>query len=391
VPAPDPFAPARLGPLELRNRILKSATFEGMSPKNVVTERLIEFHRAVAAGGAAMTTLAYVAVSRDAMGAPSEIYVHEAAAEGLARLTDAVHAEGALAAAQLGHAGAVGTVRHTRSVGPSATRTIMGTRVEAVSPDGIDEVVGHFGQGARLLATAGFDAIELHFGHHYLVSAFMSPKWNRRRDEYGGSVENRARLGRRILRAVREAVGPTVAVTAKMNMVDGVRGGLGLDEGVEFARLYEREGVLDAMELTGGGSLANPMYLFRGDPPRREMAAVMPPAQRAGFAVVGRVLFRRYPFEEAYFLPMARRFRQALRLPLVLLGGINTTASIHRAMDEGFEFVAMGRALLRDPGLVAKLADGTATAGTCTHCNKCIVSIYTGTRCVLDHPEAPRS
>jgi 2,4-dienoyl-CoA reductase-like NADH-dependent reductase (Old Yellow Enzyme family) len=218
----------------------------------------------------------------------------------------------------------------------------------------------------------------------------MSPKWNRRRDEYGGSVENRARFPRRILRAVRDAVGPRVAITAKQNMVDGIRGGLGLEESIAFAKLYEGEGVLDALELTGGGSRANQMFMFRGEAPRKEMAAILPPLQRLGFRLLGRAIFRDYPFKEAYFLPLARRFREALSLPLILLGGINTLETIRGAMAEGFEFVAMGRALLRDPDLVRRMADGTAASGRCIHCNKCMVSIFSGTRCVIDHPDPPR-
>jgi 2,4-dienoyl-CoA reductase-like NADH-dependent reductase (Old Yellow Enzyme family) len=129
------------------------------------------------------------------------------------------------------------------------------------------------------------------------------------------------------------------------------------------------------------------MFMFRGDAPRAEMAAVLPPALRFGFKLFGRALFRSYPFEEAYFLPLARRFRAALSLPLILLGGINTLATIRGALAEGFEFVALGRALLRDPDLVRKMEEGSATAGNCIHCNKCMVSIYSGTRCVIDHPE----
>ncbi len=384
---PDPFAPARLGPVELRNRILKAATFEGMSPKNVVSDSLVEFHRRMAGGGVAMTTVSYIAVSVDGMGAPAEIYIHPAAADGLARIVNVVHAEGARIAAQLGHAGAVGVLRGKRVVGPSRGRTMMGTRVEAITLDGIDEVAQQFAAGARMLAEAGFDAIELHFGHHYLLSSFMSPRWNRRRDDYGGSLENRARLPRRILRTVRDAAGNRVAITAKMNMVDGVRGGLEVEESLRFASLYESDGVLDAIELTGGGSQANQMFMFRGDAPRKEMAAVLPPIPRIGFRLFGRALFKDYPFEEAYFLPLARRFRQALSLPLILLGGINTVETIHRAMADGFEFVAMGRALLRDPDLIGKMSAGSATSGNCIHCNKCMVSIYSGTRCVIDHPE----
>ncbi len=389
-PAPDPFAPTRLGPIGLRNRIVKAATFEGMSPKNVVTQSLVDFHRRMAGGGVALTTVSYVAISRDGMGAPAEIYIHDAAAEGLARIAEAVHSEGARISAQLGHAGAVGLLPGKRVLGPSPGRTLMGSRVEAVSTGEIDEIVAQFAAGGRMLARAGFDAIELHFGHHYLPSSFMSPKWNRRTDDYGGSLENRARFPRRILRAVREAVGPQVAITAKQNMVDGIRGGLGLEESVAFARLYESEGVLDALELTGGGSRANQMFMFRGDAPRAEMAAVLPPLPRLGFKLLGRALFRDYPFKEAYFLPMARRFREALSLPLILLGGINTVETIRQAMAEGFEFVAMGRALLRDPDLVDRMRAGTAASGRCIHCNKCMVSIFSGTRCVIDHPEPLR-
>ena len=120
---PEPFGPARIGPVQLRNRVLKAATFEGMSPANVVSDALIDFHRRMAAGGVAMTTVSYVAVSRDGRGAPSEIYIHDAVADGLACIAAAVHAEGARISAQLGHAGAVGTIRK-RYLGPSATRTI---------------------------------------------------------------------------------------------------------------------------------------------------------------------------------------------------------------------------------------------------------------------------
>lgn len=383
----DPFAPARLGPIELKNRVIKAATFEGMSPDNVVTDALTDFHRRMAGGGVAMTTVSYLAVSRDGMGAPAEIYIHDRAADGLARIAESVHAEGARISAQLGHAGAVGELPGKRVVGPSTGRTMTGARVAEISSDGIDEVVAQFAEGGRMLAAAGFDAIELHFGHHYLISSFMSPKWNRRTDAYGGSVENRARLGQRILRAVRDATGPGVAITAKMNMVDGLRGGLTIDESLRFAQIYEAEGVLDALELTAGGSRGNQMFMFRGQAPRAEMAAVLPGVQSLGFRIAGRWLFKEYPFEEAYFLPMARRFRAALSLPVILLGGINRRSTIEQAMAEGFEFVAMGRALLREPDLVQRMQAGSADDAICIHCNKCMVSIFSGTRCVIDHPQ----
>jgi 2,4-dienoyl-CoA reductase-like NADH-dependent reductase (Old Yellow Enzyme family) len=388
--APEPFAPVSLGPVQLRNRIVKAATFEGMSPAGLVSDNLIEFHRRIAAGGAGLTTVSYVAVSRDGRGAPNEIYIHDAAATGLRRIAAAVHAEGAAISAQLGHAGQVGTIRK-RYLGPSPARTMTGTKVEQITTAEIDEVVDQFAEGAAMLSDAGFDAVELHFGHHYLVSAFLSPRWNRRTDDYGGTVANRARLPVRILRAVRRAAGGRIAITAKLNMTDGIRRGLQVTDSIEIARLLEAEGILAALELTAGGSRANQMFMFRGDPPRAEMAAALRGFAGVGFRLAGRALLRDYPYEEAYLLPLACQFRSALTLPLILLGGVSSLASIQQAMAEGFDFVAMGRALLREPDLVARLAAGEATVGTCTHCNKCIPSIFTGTRCVLDHPEpAPR-
>ncbi len=384
--ATDPFAPARLGPAQLRNRVIKAATFEGMSPAGLVSASLVEFHRRIAAGGAGMTTVSYVAVSRDGRGAPNEIYIHDAAADGLASIVVAVHAEGAAISAQLGHAGAVGTIRK-RYLGPSPGRTLAGARVQALTTTEIDEVVEQFAAGAAMLAQAGFDAVELHFGHHYLVSAFLSPRWNRRRDDYGGPLANRARLALRIVRAVRAATGGAIAVTAKLNMTDGVRGGLEVGDSVAAARLLQAEGGLDALELTAGGSRANQMFMFRGDPPRAEMAAALPGVAGACFRLAGPVLLRRYPYQDAYLLPLARQFRSAVTMPLILLGGISSLAAIRQAMAERFDFVAMGRALLREPDLVARLAAGDAVTGSCIHCNKCIPSIFTGTRCLLDQPD----
>jgi 2,4-dienoyl-CoA reductase-like NADH-dependent reductase (Old Yellow Enzyme family) len=386
------FAPATLGPVRLRNRILKAATFEGMSPRGLVSDALIDFHRAFAAGGVAMTTVAYCAVSSEGRGAPNEIVLRDEALPGLTRLAEAVHAEGAAVSTQIGHAGPVGNSRvtHAKALSASSGFSPLGTRFHAMTIDDIARVTADFAAGADLLARAGFDAVELHMGHHYLLNSFLSPKFNRRHDGYGGSVENRARFPREVARAVRDAVGNRIAVIAKWEMTDGVRRGLGVPESVEAAALLDADRSIDAFELTGGGSLANPMFLFRGDVPRTEFAATLPPAQRFGFRLVGRWFLREYPFQEAYFLPLAREFLTKLETPIVLLGGINELQTMNQAIEEGFGFVALGRALLRDPNLVNRLQSGSATAGTCIHCNKCMPTIYQGTHCVLvDPPDRP--
>lgn len=196
-------------------------------------------------------------------------------------------------------------------------------------------------------------------------------------------MAGRAAFARRVAEEVRSAVGTSMAVLAKWNMVDGFRGGLWLDESLAAARLLESDGTLDALVLTGGSSLRNPMYLFRGEAPVEEMAAAFPRPVRRVFRLVGPRVFRSYPFEEAYFLPLARQFRQALSMPLVLLGGVNQLQTARRATAEGFELVAMARALLREPGLVARWSAADERPSLCIHCNKCIPTIYRGTHCVL--------
>jgi 2,4-dienoyl-CoA reductase-like NADH-dependent reductase (Old Yellow Enzyme family) len=386
---PSAFAPATLGPVTLRNRIIKAATFEGAAPRGEVTDRLIEFHRRVAAGGVGMSTVAYLAVSPEGRTDRHCIVLSEDSMPGLRRLTDAVHGEGTAAAAQIGHAGPVANARSNGApaLSPSGGFTPMGSRLRAVREADLVRITEDYARAARTAAAAGFDSIEVHVGHNYLLSAFLSPKLNRRDDQYGGSIENRARFAREVLRAVRTAVGTKVAVTAKLNMVDGVPKGLQLEDSIAVATLFEADGALDALELTGGSSLANPMYLFRGEAPRKEFGATLPVPIRLGFKVIGRRFLRDYPFEEAFFLPYARQFRQALSMPVILLGGITRLDTIEAALDEGFEFVAMARALLMEPDLVSRMEAGQATTSTCIHCNKCMPTIYSGTRCVLVEPE----
>jgi 2,4-dienoyl-CoA reductase-like NADH-dependent reductase (Old Yellow Enzyme family) len=382
---PEVFAPARLGPLTLRNRIIKAATFEGVMPGGTVSDKLIEYHRRVAAGGAGMSTVAYLAVSPEGRTDRHCLLLNDETAKELRRLTDAIHAEGAAAAAQIGHAGPVANARSNRApaLAPSGGFTPMGSHLHAIDAAGIERVVEDYRAAATNAVEAGFDSIEVHVGHNYLLSAFLSPKLNKRKDQFGGSVENRARFARTVLRTVRDAVGDKVAVTAKLNMADGVDGGLWVDESVEVATLFEADGTLDALELTGGSSLANPMYLFRGDAPLREFGATLPAPVRVGFRLIGSRFLKDYPYEEAFFLPFARQFRAALTTPIILLGGITELATIESALTEGFAFVAMARALLREPDLPNRMQAGSATSSLCIHCNKCMPTIYSGTRCVL--------
>lgn len=385
--APDVFNPAKLGPLTLRNRVIKAATFEARTPDALVTDDLIEYHRLPAAGGVAMTTVAYCAVSPGGRTGGNQIWMRPHAVPGLRRLTEAIHAEGAAISAQIGHAGPVADARSNQATALAPVRffnPIAMRFAQKATREDIDDVLAAHAHAARLAVDAGFDAVEIHLGHNYLASAFLSPLLNRRDDEFGGSLQNRAKVARGLVMAVRRAVRQQVAVTAKLNMTDGIRGGITVDEALTTARWLQDDGGLDAIELTAGSSLVNPMYLFRGDAPVKEFAAAFKPPLRWGIRMTGHRFFREYPYRDAYLLREARLFRAELTIPLILLGGITNRTTMDLAMAEGFEFVAMARALLAEPDLVNRIAaEGSQVRSACTHCNQCMATIYLRTHCVV--------
>jgi 2,4-dienoyl-CoA reductase-like NADH-dependent reductase (Old Yellow Enzyme family) len=385
--APDVLAPAKLGPITLRNRTIKSATFEARTPGALVSDDLIEYHRLPAAGGVGMTTVAYCAVSQGGRTEGNGIWMRPEAVPGFQKLTDAIHAEGAAVCAQIGHAGPVANARSNKATALAPVRFFnpIGMRfAKKATRDDIDDVIAAHANAAKLAVEAGFDAVEVHLGHNYLASAFLSPLINRRNDEFGGSLENRAKVARGMVMAVRRAVQDQIAVTAKLNMSDGVRGGISVDEAITTAKWLQDDGGLDAIELTAGSSLVNPMYLFRGDAPLKEFAGAFKPPLRWGMRMTGKKFLREYPYKEAYLLREAKQFRAELTMPLILLGGITNRDTMDLAMAEGFQFVAMGRALLAEPDLINRIArDGAAVHSACTHCNRCMPTIYTRTRCVV--------
>ncbi len=397
---PDVFAPAKLGPVTLRNRTIKSATFEARTPNALVSDDLIEYHRLPAAGGVGMTTVAYCAVSPGGRTEGNGLWMRPEVVPGLRRLTDAVHAEGAAVSAQIGHAGPVANAKSNKATALAPVRFFnpIGMRfAKKATRDDIDDVIAAHANAALLAIDAGLDAVEIHLGHNYLASSFLSPLINRRDDEFGGSLENRAKVARSIVMAVRRAVdmqgAGRVAVTAKLNMTDGVRGGISIEEALTTAKWLQDDGGLDAIELTAGSSLVNPMYLFHGDAPLKEFAGAFKPPLSWGMRLTGKKFLREYPYREAYLLRHAKLFRAELTMPLILLGGITDRETMDLAMTEGFQFVAMGRALLAEPDLINRIAaDGAAHSvhSACTHCNKCMATIYSRTRCVVTGaPDVP--
>lgn len=386
------FEPARLGGLELRNRFVKAGAYEGMCPGGMPSEALVRHHLAMAEGGVGMTTVAYCAVGPDGRTFAQQMQMREAVVAPLRRLTDAVHAAGAKVSLQLGHCGWFSRnveVTGGRPFGPSATWNMYGTLVgmpfsRAMTEADIRQLIMEFGDAATLALRAGFDALELHMGHGYLLSQFISPGTNRRTDRWGGSLANRMRLPVEVLREVRRRAGAAVPLLCKTNLRDGFRGGLELDEAVAAARILEAEGA-DALVMSGGYTSWNPFYLFRGDIPLRQMVEVEHTLlMKAALRCFGPFIMHEYPFRELYFLEEALRVREAVKLPLAYVGGVVSVDGVERLMREGFDLVVLGRALVADPDFVRRMGEGKLRRSRCDACNRCVAEMDRpgGVRCV---------
>lgn len=390
------FGPAKLGPIELPNRTIKAATSEGRSPEGKVTQALIDFHRGFIEGGTGMTTLAYCAISREGFAAPGEILMLRENIPGLKVFTQAMHEAGGKASAQIGHAGPV-AVKAITGVKPIAPSKFMNPTsfqfCREISRDEMKTVTQQFADACEVAADAGFDAVELHFGHLYLVSSFLSPWINKRKDEYGGSIENRTRFAKEILLAVKERVGDRVAIIVKLSMDDGIKGSIWLDESTVTARILDETGAVDAFELTMGSSVYHQMYLFRGDTDIDGMAATQKGIFKLGVKWFGRKMLGEYPYKHLYMLESARQFKTFVKnAQLILLGGINDYTHLHEAIiREDFDFAAIGRALLREPDIVNKMKNDAEYRGLCNHCNKCMFSVYGTTNCVFTKEYATSS
>lgn len=377
------FTPVKIGPVTLRNRIIRSAAFENMAYGNKPSQELKDYHVAVSRGGVGMTTLAYASVNRSGLSFDGQLWMREEIVPALKDITDAIHAQGAKASIQLGHCGNM-THRATcgcTPVGPSSGFNLYSpTFVRGLRKEEIDTLVEDFGHAVELARQAGFDCVEIHAGHGYLISQFLSPYTNHRHDEYGGSLENRMRLMQRVIRRVMEAARDDMGVVVKMNMYDGFRSGMQREECLEVARELERLGV-HALVLSAGFVSKAPMAVMRGAMPLRTLAHYMDwrkfwwlKALVRGF---GRLMIPTVPYKDAYFLDDAKAFRAAVSLPLIYVGGMVSRASMEEVLAAGFDALQMARALVRDTDFVNKLQSGEVERSECRHSNYCIGRMYT--------------
>ena len=394
------FTPVTIGPVTLRNRVIRSAAFENMARGNSPSKALFDYHTAVARGGVGMTTIAYASVNRSGLSFDGQLWMREEIVPALKELTDAIHAEGAKASIQLGHCGNM-THRATCGclpVGASSGFNLYSpTFVRGLRESEIYALVDDFGKAVNLARQAGFDCVEIHAGHGYLISQFLSPYTNHRRDKFGGSLENRMRFMQLVLTRVLETAADDLGVIVKMNMHDGFRSGMQQAECLEVAREIERLGA-HAIVLSAGFVSKAPMEVMRGAMPIRTLAYYMDMRKfwwlKGMLHLFGRRMIPTVPYREGYFLEEAKVFRSAVKLPLIYVGGLTSRAKMEEVLEAGFDGLQVARALVHDTDFVNKIRSGEIEKSGCRHSNYCIGRMYSlemkCNKCVENLPKTLR-
>lgn len=393
---PSPFDPITIGPLTLRNRFIKSGANEAMSRDGAPTKAMLKHHSDLAKGGVALTTVAYGAISEAGRTLPQQIVMQKSALEDLRALTDAVHQHGGAASIQITHGGSFVTGLKVKGSTLSSSSGINKAGLlsgnfwhRAMNENDMQSIRDQFVAAAIIAREANFDAVELHMGHGYLLNQFISPLSNKRKDQYGGSAENRVRFPASVLRAVKDAVGEDLAILAKINVADGVRGGATAEDGMITAQQLEAAGA-DMLVLSGGRNMESTWFMFGSPLNQQAIAQVLDskPISRMLMKVAALSTPKNLQFKEMYFHEYSSKIRSAVSLPLAFLGGVKSLANAQKALDDGFECVVMARALIHDTDLVNKFRSGERTQSGCTNCNACVAYIYHqgGTWCIENPP-----
>jgi len=387
----DAFSPVTIGPVTLRNRFIRAGANEMMTKNSVPTQALLELHRALAKGGVGMTTLSYVSVSRDGRTFSNQGVMDARAQPHYRAIAEAVHEQGAKISAQITHGGSF--VQHkelstrramSSSGGVDRMGVLRGRFLQHEMDRGdMDKVRDEFVAAALLAAEAGFDAVELHMGHGYLLNQYISPLSNKRTDSYGGSAENRVRFPAEVLSAVKRAAGHKLAILAKINLMDGVAKGAQVADAIVTAKALEAAGA-DMLVLSAGRNLEASWQTFGSPLPYDDLAKMQPGLMgKLQFALLKLSTPKDLKFHELFLLEAARQVRAAVGMQLAYLGGVQSRIAAEQVLGEGFDAVVMARALVHEPDLVNKFQEDPAFHSGCIACNRCVAAMYgpTGTHC----------
>ena len=336
------FTPVRIGPLTLRNRTIRSAAFEGMCPGNAPSQMLLDYHRSVAAGGIGMTTVAYASVAKSGLSFPRQLWLRPEIIPGLREVTNAVHREGAAAGIQIGHCG---NMSHKSICGVTPISASSGfniyspTWVRGMKKEEIPEMARAYGRAVNMAREAGFDAVEVHAGHGYLISQFLSPITNKRTDEFGGSAENRARFAKLVIEEVRKQVGPFFPIFVRISADELMEGGNTLEDTLEYLQYFEKE--VDVFDVSAG---LNGSIQYQID------ANYLPDGWRSF---------------------MAKAVKEKYNKPCITVGNIRDPQVAEDILAGGdADFIGMGRGLIADPEWVNKVEFGNVCdIRKCISCN----------------------
>ena len=350
------FEPIGINGMILSNRFVRSATWEGMATEDGrCTDRLIDLMVNLVDGGVGLIITGHAYVHRRGQAGPWQLGIYDdALISGLSRMTRAVRDRSGKIVVQLAHAGLYADAALTGQppLAPSKVTGLTQTMPEEMRPADIETIVGAFADAAGRAKTAGFDGVQIHAAHGYLLSQFLSPRFNQRSDRYGGAVANRSRIVLEVLEAIRHRVGSDFPVLVKVNTGDFLEGGLELADALEIAGLLESAGI-DAFELSGGTGASGKLRPIR-----------------TGIASEK---------QEAYFEAAAREFRKRLKVPLLLVGGIRSFAVAERIVDRQIaDCISMSRPFIREPDLVNRWKSGDRSRATCLSDNRCFVPIRNG-------------
>ena len=386
------FTPVSIGPLKLKNRFIKAATNEGMCKGGLVTKGLAKFHENMAKGGVAMTTVAYCATSKDGQTFVDQAHLSAETVPDFKVLTEAVHKHDTAAQAQITHAGAFtflpkdfSSKKPVSAKGGFNKFGVMTGRYKKkkMDKDDMAAMADEFVQAALHAREAGFDAVEIHMGHGYLLAQFITPLYNSRKDDYGGSIQKRMKFPAEVLSKVLDAVGKDMAVTVKYSQTDGVPKGNQINDGIEIAKILQSTGAHMA-QLSNGLNVESISTMFGNPLPKVPRAKPSNPIIRVAMAMEKFKPEDTRQFKQIYSMDTAPQIRAAVDMPLCYLGGIQSMDNINAAMEAGFETIGLGRTLIFDPNLINDLKSGSQTQSACTACNQCVLLMYTpgGTACV---------
>lgn len=386
------FTPYQLGPITLRNRFIRSAAFENMARANRPTQQLQDYHVSVARGGVGMTTVAYCAVDLSGVSFDGQLYVQDTIIPEMKQMTDAIHAEGAKASIQLGHCGNMTHFYTCHCMPVSADNGFnlySPTIHRALRIDEIHALVKKFGEAVDWARKCGFDCVEIHAGHAYLISQFISPRTNHRHDAYGGSFENRVRFLNEVLDEVMAHAGNDMAVVVKTNMWDNCWHGSDIEEGIQVAKEIAKHKV-HGIVLSGGTVSRSPMTILGGAMPHKTLAHYMDMKSfwwlKAALNIPGvaPVMMPAQPFKELYFMDKAKLFQKALEpltanpspITLIYVGGVQSGDNCQQIMDEGFELFQIAHVLIKDPDFVRHVQQNPHYHAGCGRSNYCVGRMY---------------